>query len=69
MDPFLVSCLKAYEDLVGGVHYYPAKTPFVKDDDYENVARDPASKGNGLTCPWCEGVLSKRGHQSVYWKK
>ena len=35
------------------------KTPFVKGYDYENVARDPASKGNGLTCPWCEGSFPK----------
>ena len=35
------------------------KTPFVKEDDYENTARDPATKGNGLVCPWCEGAFPK----------
>ena len=67
MEPFLKSCLKAYEDLVGDVQYYDAKTPFVKEDDYENVARDPASKGNRLICPWCVGAFPKEDFSPIRW--
>ena len=30
MEPFLVTCLKAYEDLACDVQYYPAKNTFCK---------------------------------------
>ena len=57
MQPFLESCLTAYEGLVGDVKYDEVYTPFVKEDDYEHVSKAPASAGEGLICPWCEGAV------------
>ena len=66
MEQFLRQCVDAYKALSGVDKLEVVTTPFIAEDDYGNVSRRPASDGNGLCCPWCEGVYPTE--EFVPWK-
>ena len=56
MENFLVQCIESYKALANVTKLDKADTPFIMEDDYGNLSRRPASGGEGLVCPWCEGA-------------
>ena len=60
MEAFLKSSCEVYIKLAGpGTTLEQVKTPFIEEDDRENTTRQPATKGVGLTCPWCKCTSDK----------
>ena len=58
MQSFLENCITKYEALAGpDFKCTKAKTPFVEEDDRDNVARTARSDGPGLVCPWRCGAF------------
>ena len=66
MENFLVQCIDTYKGLANVSTLEHADTPFIPEDDYGNLSRRPASDGEGLVCPWCEG--SYPTEQFTKWK-
>ena len=66
MENFLIQCVDSYKELAGVDTLEYAEVPFIPEDDYGNVSRKPASGGEGLVCPWCEGSYPKERYAE--WK-
>ena len=57
MSDFLHSCCNRYEELAGGpVQWQPGSTPFLDNDDEVAARSLPIATGDGLQCPFCDGI-------------
>ncbi len=66
MESFLQSCCDRYEELSPTpVKWKNAATPFIDEDDSQNPARRPLTAGEGLQCPWCDGVYPENCFKHV----
>jgi len=51
METSLKQCLQAYRDLSGVDELQVVSTPFIREDDTDNPARQPIAHCEGMICP------------------
>ena len=57
MDDLLRSCCDWYEELCGHkVKWRKVDTPFLGETNDPDRNRGPVSEGDGLQCPYCDGI-------------